>query len=313
VGDVVVERDEVDLPWARSRVAGATTRRPETFPGAPYHGPAVATDVQLEQRAAAPLRGLEGKVAIVTGAARDRGIGRGIALVLAERGVDVVVNDVGHDDEAARRVAEIEERGRRAAFVKADVSCPEEVERLIAEVVDRFGSLDVYVSNAGVQTWEELADVTPEAWRHITGVNLHGCFYGCRAAGEQMRRQGRDGRIVVVSSIHYVMPFPMMGVYGATKHAVGLLVGVMAREWARDGITVNHVGPGWVDTDINNESPSLRTLEARRTTLASIPLHHRPADPREIGEAVAWLASEAAAYVTGAYLRIDAGIVLGKY
>jgi glucose 1-dehydrogenase len=273
----------------------------------------VATDVQLEPHAGAPLRGLGGKVAIVTGAARDRGIGRGIALVLAERGADVVVNDVGHDDEAARRVAEIEERGRRSAFVKADVSRAGEVERLIAEVVGRFGSLDVYVSNAGVQTWQELAETTPDAWRHITGVNLHGCFFGCRAATEQMRRQGRGGRIVVVSSVHYVMPFPTMGVYSATKQAVGLLVGVMAREWARDGITVNHVGPGWVDTDINNESPGLRTPEARRATLASIPLHHRPADPREIGEAVAWLASEAAAYVTGAYLRVDAGLVLGKY
>jgi NAD(P)-dependent dehydrogenase (short-subunit alcohol dehydrogenase family) len=272
----------------------------------------VATDVQLEPRAAPPVRGLEGKVAIVTGAARDRGIGRGIALVLAERGADVVVNDVGHDDEAARRVAEIEERGRRAAFVKADVSRAEEVERLVDQAVERFGSLDVYVSNAGVQTWQELAETTPEAWRHITGVNLHGCFYGCRAAAEQMRRRG-GGRIVVVSSVHYVMPFPTMGVYGATKQAVGLLVGVMAREWARDGITVNHVGPGWVDTDINNESPGLATPEARRATLATIPLEHRPADPREIGEAVAWLASDAAAYVTGAYLRVDAGLVIGKY
>jgi NAD(P)-dependent dehydrogenase (short-subunit alcohol dehydrogenase family) len=272
----------------------------------------VATGAYVEPRAAPPVRGLEGKVAIVTGAARDRGIGRGIALVLAERGADVVVNDVGHDDEAARRVAEIEERGRRAAFVKADVSRAEEVERLIGETVERLGSLDVYVSNAGVQTWQELAEATPEAWRHITGVNLHGCFYGCRAAAEQMRRRG-GGRIVVVSSVHYVMPFPTMGVYGATKQAVGLLVGVMAREWARDGITVNHVGPGWVDSDINKESPGLATPEARRATLASIPLHHRPADPREIGEAVAWLASDAAAYVTGAFLRVDAGLVIGKH
>ena len=256
---------------------------------------------------------LEGKVALVTGAARDRGIGRGIALVLAERGADVVVNDIGHDDEAARRVAEIEARGRRAAFLEADVSRPEEVERLIGDVVERFGGLDVYVSNAGVQAWEELAEVTPDAWSRITGVNLHGCFYGCRAAAAEMRRGGRGGRIVVISSIHCVMPFASMGVYGATKRAVALLVGVMAREWARDGITVNHVGPGWVDTDINNDSPGLRTPEARRATLASIPLHHRPAEPREIGEAVAFLAGDGAAYVTGAFLLVDGGIVLGKY
>jgi NAD(P)-dependent dehydrogenase (short-subunit alcohol dehydrogenase family) len=189
---------------------------------------------------------LAGKVALVTGAARERGVGRGIALVLAERGADVAINDVSHEEEAARRLAEIEERGRRTAFIKADVSDGAEVERMIAEVVDRFGRLDLYASNAGVEVWQELANVTPDAWRWITGVNLHGCFYGCRAAAAQMRRQGGGGRIVVVSSVHVAMPFASMGVYDATKQGVGLLVGVMAREWAREAITVNHVGPGRV-------------------------------------------------------------------
>ncbi len=256
---------------------------------------------------------LEGKVALVTGAARDRGIGRGIALVLAERGADVAINDVGHDDEAVRRVVEVEAYGRRSAFVRADVSQPDEVERLIDEVVARFGRLDVFVANAGVQTWEAIAEVTPEWWRRIMGVNLHGCFFGCQAAARRMRRQGDGGRIVVISSIQYAMAFPLMGVYGATKRAVGLLTGVMAREWARDRITVNHVAPGWVDSDINAEAPGLRTLEARQATMTSIPLEHRTADPREIGEAVAWLASDAAGYVTGAHLRVDGGLVIGKY
>ncbi len=258
-------------------------------------------------------KSLEGKVALVTGAALERGIGRGIALVLAERGADVAINDVAHDDEAAARVREIEERGRRAAFVKADVAVPEEAERLVGATVEQLGRLDVFVNNAGVQTWQELTEVTRDAWDWITGVNLHGAFACCREAAAQMRRQGDGGRIVVISSVHAVMPFPTMGVYGATKQAVGLLAGVMAREWARYGITVNHVGPGWVDTDINRDSPGLRTADARRATLASIPLRHRPADPREIGEAVAFLASEAASYVTGAYLRVDGGIVIGKY
>jgi NAD(P)-dependent dehydrogenase (short-subunit alcohol dehydrogenase family) len=109
------------------------------------------------------------------------------------------------------------------------------------------------------------------------------------------------------------MPFASMGVYGATKQGLSLLVGVMAREWARDGITVNHVGPGWVDTDINRDSPALRTAADRRQTMRTIPLHHRPADPREIGEAVAFFASDAAAYVTGAFLRVDGGLCIGKY
>jgi len=258
-------------------------------------------------------RPLQGKVALVTGAALERGIGRGIALVLAEHGADVAINDVGHDEQAVRRVREIEERGRRALFVKADVAVAEEAERMIAAVVERFGRLDLFVNNAGVQTWQELTEVTEEAWRWITGVNLHGAFFCCRAAAEQMRRQGSGGRIVIISSVHAVMPFPQMGVYGASKQALALLAGVMAREWARDGITVNHIGPGWVDTDINRDSPGLRTEEARWATLASIPLGHRPADPREIGEAVAFLAGESASYITGAYLRVDGGLVIGKY
>lgn len=256
---------------------------------------------------------LVGKVALVTGAALERGIGRGIALTLAERGADVVVNDVAHEDRGRERVREIEQLGRRSAFVMADVARPEEAKRLIAETVERVGRLDVFVNNAGVQNWQGLTEVTREAWDWITGVNLHGAFACCRAAAAQMRRQGGGGRIVVISSVHAVMPFPAMGVYGATKQAVGLLTGVMAREWARYGITVNHVGPGWVDSDINRDSPGLRTEAARHATLTSIPLWHRPAEPREIGEAVAFLASDAASYVTGAYLRVDAGLVLGKY
>lgn len=256
---------------------------------------------------------LDGKVALVTGAALERGIGRGIALALADYGADVAVNDVAHDEEALRRVSEIEERGRHSTYVRADVSVPEEATRMVAEVVERLGRLDIFVSNAGVQTWQELADVTPEAWEWITGVNLHGAFFACRAAAEQMRGQGRGGRIVVISSVHASMPFPSMGVYGATKQAVALLTGVMAREWARDGITVNHVAPGWVDTDINRDSPGLATEEARHATLASIPLGHRPGEPREIGEAVAFLSTDRASYVTGAHLRVDAGIVIGKY
>src|SRR5262249_34053889 len=142
-------------------------------------------------------------------------IGRGIALVLAERGADVVVNDVAHFDEGRERVAEIEAMGRQAAFVHADVSRPEECARLVAETVDRFGRLDIFCANAGVAHWQMLEDVTKEAFDEIVGVNLHGAFYGCQAAAAQMRRQGGGGRIVVTSSVNAVMPFQKLGVYGA--------------------------------------------------------------------------------------------------
>jgi NAD(P)-dependent dehydrogenase (short-subunit alcohol dehydrogenase family) len=254
---------------------------------------------------------LEGRVALVTGAARDRGIGRGIALVLAERGADVAVNDVAHEDEGARRVAEIEALGRRGAFIRADVTRPEENERLVRACLERLGRLDVFVANAGVARWQRLTEVTRDDWDFVMGVNLHGVLFGCRAAAAQMRRQGSGGSIVVTSSVNAVMPFSPLGVYGASKHAVGLLVGVMAREWAGDGISVNHVGPGWVDTNINAPSPQYATEELRAEAHATIPYGHRPAEPRELGEAVAYFA--ASTYTTGAFLRVDGGLVIGKY
>lgn len=256
-------------------------------------------------------RPLEGKVAAVTGAARARGIGRGICVVLAELGADVAVVDVGHEDEAEGRVAELDALGVRAVFVQADVTRPEENERLVAEVVDRLGRLDVFVANAGVARWMRLADVTREDWDTIMDVNLHGVLYGCQAAAAQMRRQGEGGRIVVTTSVNAVMPFSPLGVYGASKHAAALLVGVLAREWAEDGISVNHVGPGWVDTNINDVSPDFETEEKRAAARATIPLGHRAADPREIGEAVGHFAC--ATYTTGAFLRVDGGLTVARY
>lgn len=205
-------------------------------------------------------------VALVTGAARDRGIGGGIALALAERGFDVAIADREHEDEAARRVAEIEALGRRSVFVRGDVSRPDENERLVSEAAERLGRLDVFVANAGVARWQKLVEVTRDDWEHVFGVNLHGVLYGCRAAAARMRRQGDGGAIVVTSSVNAVMPFSPLGVYGASKHAVGLLVGVMAREWAGDGITVNHVGPA--GSTPTSTTPR-RTSRPRRAVRAS--------------------------------------------
>jgi len=256
---------------------------------------------------------LDGTVALVTGAAGERSIGRGIALALARRGADVAINDIAHAAEARDRVAEIEAAGRRSVFISADVSDPGESERLVAGTVARLGRLDIFCANAGVAVWQELADVTPEAFKRIVGVNLHGCFFGCQAAAAQMRRQGAGGRVVVTSSVNAVMPRRTLGVYGATKHAVGHLVSVMAREWAADGITVNHVGPGWVESRINDPSPDFATEELRAAARASIPLEHRPTDPLEIGEAVAYFAGSGAGHTTGAFLRVDGGLAVGKY
>jgi NAD(P)-dependent dehydrogenase (short-subunit alcohol dehydrogenase family) len=256
---------------------------------------------------------LAGRVALVTGAGRDRSIGGGIARVLARHGADVVVNDLAVTDEGERRVREIEALGRRAALIPADVGDPAAVEALMTQAVERMGRLDIVVANAGLCDWQEVADLTPELWERIVGVNLHGAFLTCRAAAAAMRAAGNGGRIVVTSSVHAQMPFAQMGVYGGTKQAVGHLVGVMAREWSRDGITVNHIGPGWVASAINDSSPDFATPEAQRGVKRIIPLGHRPGEPEEMGEAVAYLASDGARYTTGAYIRVDGGLVMSPY
>jgi NAD(P)-dependent dehydrogenase (short-subunit alcohol dehydrogenase family) len=259
------------------------------------------------------VRNLDGKVAVVTGAARDRSIGGGIARVLARHGADVVVNDLAAGPEGERRVEEIRALGRRAELVPADVTDPAAAEELMAGAVARLGRLDIVVANAGVCDWQTVAEMSADLWNRLVGVNLHGCFNTCRAASAVMRVRGEGGRIVVTSSVHAQMPFALMSVYGGTKQAVGHLVGVMAREWARDGITVNHVGPGWVASAINDTSPDFSTEEARLGVRRIIPVGHRAGEPEEMGEAVAYLAADEARYTTGAYVRVDGGLVMGPY
>ena len=256
---------------------------------------------------------LAGRVAVVTGSARDRSIGGGIARVLARHGADVVVNDLAVSEEGERRVAEIEALGRRAALIAADVTDPAAAEALMAQAVVRMGRLDIVVANAGVADWQTVADLSADVWDRVVGVNLHGCFNTCRAAAAQMRARREGGRIIATSSVHAQMPFALMSVYGGTKQAVGHLVGVMAREWARDGITVNHIGPGWVASAINDTSPDFSTADARHGVRRIIPVGHRPGEPEEMGEAVAYLASDEAGYTTGAYIRVDGGLVMGPY
>jgi NAD(P)-dependent dehydrogenase (short-subunit alcohol dehydrogenase family) len=256
---------------------------------------------------------LAGRVALVTGAAGDQSIGGGIARVLARRGADVVVNDLAADDAGRRRVAEIEALGRRAALIAADVRDPDDVDRLVAETVGIMGRVDIVAANAGIADWQTVAELEADLWERIVSVNLHGCLNTCRAAARQMRAQGGGGRIVVTSSVHAQMPFAEMSVYGGTKQAIGHVVGVLARELARDRITVNHIGPGWVASAINDASPDFATEQARRNVRRLIPLEHRPGEPDEMGEAVAYLASDGAAYTTGAYLRVDGGFVIGPY
>jgi NAD(P)-dependent dehydrogenase (short-subunit alcohol dehydrogenase family) len=255
---------------------------------------------------------LAGKVALVTGAARERGIGRGIALCLAAEGCDVVVNDVAAVDEGEELAERIRGLGRRSFFHQADVGDREQVDGMVEAVTRELGRLDVVCSNAGVADWRPLVEVTPESFRRQVRVNLTGAFNVCQFGARALVRQGEGGRIVVTSSVHVQMPFAAMSIYGGTKQALRALTEHMAIELSRYAITANHVGPGWVRSFINDASPALRTDDDISRTLELIPAR-RAAEPEELGRAVCYLASDEAAYVTGSFLRVDGGFVVGKY
>lgn len=255
---------------------------------------------------------LDGHVALVTGAAHERGIGRGIALALAQEGADVAVNDVAHHDQGSQLVEQIRGLGRRALYAPADVSDRAEVESMLSAVEDELGPLSIVCSNAGVADWQPWIEITEQSFDRIVGVNLTGAFNVGQAAARRMVEHGSGGRIVFTSSVHVQMGFPTMAVYGATKQGLRGLAETMALELGAHGITVNHIGPGWVKSVLNDSSPGLQTPEDELATLALIPLP-RPSEASEQGRAVVYLCSSDGDYVTGEYLRVDGGFVVGKY
>ena len=256
---------------------------------------------------------LEGKVALVTGAAHERGIGRGIALALAEEGCDVAICDVAFEDMGEQLAEQLRSMGRRAAFFQADVSDRSQVDELIQRAERELGPLWIVASNAGTADWHAWVEVTEESFDRIVGVNLTGAFNVGQAAAKAMARSGEGGRIVFTSSVHVQMCFPQMAIYGATKQGLRALCETMAIELAGHGITVNHVGPGWVKSQLNDRSPGLQTEEDERNTLKLIPIP-RPSEPIEQGRAVVYFCtSPDGDYVTGEFLRVDGGFVVGKY
>jgi NAD(P)-dependent dehydrogenase (short-subunit alcohol dehydrogenase family) len=255
---------------------------------------------------------LKGKVALVTGAADPRSIGWGIAQALADEGADVVVNDVALLDELDRRVNDLRARGCHALAAVADVTRPDQVSRMIQQTITEFGRLDIVASNAGIIRWERFLDITPPALRGLVDVNIKGHVYLCQAAARQMIAQGRGGRIIITSSVQADMQSPISPVYSSTKHAMHTLVGCMALELAPHNITVNHMGPGWVQTTLNDPAPGQQTPEEIEQLRQIIPLR-RAGLPSEMGRAVVYFAGPDGDYVTGNFLRVDGGLGISKY
>lgn len=255
---------------------------------------------------------LEGQPALVTGA--NSGIGRAVALGLAASGADVVINYIV-DPEAAEDVAhQIEALGRKAMTVKADVSSEHDVRSMFAKAIDQFGTLHIVVNNAGLQRDAPFHDMTLDQWNKVIGVNLTGQFLCAREAVREFRRRGvvKDisvaaGKLVCMSSVHQEIPWAGHANYAASKGGVMQLMRSVAQEVAPLAIRVNGIAPGAIRTPINR--PAWETEAAYESLMTLVP-YKRIGEPDDIAQAVAWLVSDAADYVTGATLFIDGGMML---
>jgi NAD(P)-dependent dehydrogenase (short-subunit alcohol dehydrogenase family) len=243
---------------------------------------------------------LEGKTALVTGAAK--GVGRGIALELAREGCDVAINDFTDVAGADATVAEVRNSGRRAFPILADVGSAGQVDRLFEAVLERFGRLDILVNNAGIQTWAPLVDLKEHDWDRVIATNLKGCFLCTQRAARHMKTAG-GGRIVNIGSGSNKLAFPKLVDYTASRGGIEMFTKVAAVELGPHQITVNCVAPGAIETErTKTEVHDFAGTWAKLTPLG------RAGTPRDVGRAVVFFASEASAFITGQTLWVDGGL-----
>ncbi|MFI7698271.1 SDR family NAD(P)-dependent oxidoreductase [Nonomuraea sp. NPDC049480] len=244
---------------------------------------------------------VDGKVALVTGAAR--GLGRAISLALANAGADVAMGlrDAGDDGGLA---GEIIGMGRTALPLQMDMAVPGQITQAVREVLDRFGRIDILVNNAGIAPGNPAEDVTEEDFDRTLAVNLKGTFQACQTAGRAMIRQGY-GRIVNIGSQAGEVALPGESVYCMTKAAIAHLTRCLAVEWGPHGITVNNVAPTFIRTPGTAAALSDPAFEA--DVIERIAALHRIGEPMDVAGAVLFLVSPAASLVTGHTLVVDGG------
>ncbi len=245
---------------------------------------------------------LKGKIAVVTGA--GRGIGRAIALQLAEYGAKVVVNYRNSVAQVEELLAAIHNKGGDALAVRADVSKEEEAKSLIQAAVEHYGRVDVLVNNAGITRDNLLMRMTEEEFDNVMDINLKGTFFCLKHAATVMLKQ-RSGKIINISSVVGLTGNVGQTNYAASKAGVIGMTKSAARELASRGITVNAVAPGFIQTDMTDVLPE----KVKEACIAGIPLK-RFGTAGEIAGAVSFLASEAADYITGQVLQVDGGMVM---
>ena len=248
---------------------------------------------------------LDGKIALVTGAAR--GIGRGIALCLAEEGAHVAVNDLPGATALESVVEQIKQLGRNAAAFAADVGDRGQVEKMIESSLKHFGRLDIAVANAAYSVRQATVEAKWEDVQRILAVTQLGVFHTCQFAAQRMIARKEGGKIIVIGSIQSELPVPQSAAYNMAKAAINHLVATMAGELAPYHININVINPGWIDTPGERQFASEEELRRGGNRIP----WGRLGTPRDIGRCAVFLASDSADYITGARIRVDGGYMSG--
>ena len=255
---------------------------------------------------------LKGQSALVTGA--NSGIGKAVAIALANDGANVVVNYVTHPEAAEAVVTEIKNNGGTAIALQADVSKEDQVQAMFQAMYKQFGTIDILVNNAGLQKDSPFENMSLADWQLVIDINLTGQFLCAREAEREFLRRGivpersvAAGKIICMSSVHEVIPWGGHVNYASSKGGIMLLMKSMAQELAPKKIRVNSIGPGAIQTPINRAA--WETPEALNKLLTLIP-YNRIGQPEDIGKLAAWLASDESDYITGTTVFCDGGMTL---
>jgi 3-oxoacyl-[acyl-carrier protein] reductase len=244
---------------------------------------------------------LAGKVALVTGGAQ--GIGKAVALLLARNGADIVVSDINLE-KAEETAKEVQALGRNALAMKVDVAKLDDVEKMVGAILARFGQVDILVNNAGIARDKLILRMTEEDWDAVLNINLKGTFNCTKAVVRHMSKQ-KSGKIVNIASVVGEMGNAGQGNYAASKAGVIGFTKTIAREFAQRGINVNAIAPGYIETPMTDALPDKVKEELKRL----IPLD-RLGKPEDVAEAVLFLVSESAGYITGQVLNVNGGIYM---